>query len=131
MEIKNILPICNRDDYQLDSFLSFLKAIKFQYRVPTIHIAGTNGKGSICAYLSQILIESGYKTGQFTSPYVYEFSERIRINNEMISTQDLKEVTLRVKEAADKFAQDDHPTEFELMTAVAFTYFASLVISAC
>ena len=90
-----------------------------------LHVAGTNGKGSTCAYLSQILIESGYKTGQFTSPYIYEFSERIRINNEMISDKDLTEITLRVKEAADKFAEDDHPTEFELMTAVAFTYFDS------
>ena len=96
-----------------------------QKKLRFIHVAGTNGKGSTCAYLSQILIESGYKTGQFTSPYVYEFSERIRINNEMISDNDLKEVTLRVKEAADKFAEDDHPTEFELMTAVAFVYFAS------
>ncbi|MDO5427211.1 MAG: bifunctional folylpolyglutamate synthase/dihydrofolate synthase, partial [Coriobacteriia bacterium] len=68
-----------------------------------LHVAGTNGKGSTCAYLSQILIESGYKTGQFTSPYIYEFSERIRINNEMISDKDLTEITLRVKEAADKF----------------------------
>ena len=90
-----------------------------------LHVAGTNGKGSTCAYFSQILIESGYKTGQFTSPYIYEFSERIRINNEKISDKDLTEITLRVKEAADKFAEDDHPTEFELMTAVAFTYFAS------
>lgn len=90
-----------------------------------LHVAGTNGKGSTCAYLSQILIESGYKTGQFTSPYIYEFSERIRINNKMISDKDLEDSTLRVKEAADKFAEDDHPTEFELMTAVAFTYFAS------
>lgn len=96
-----------------------------QKKLRFVHVAGTNGKGSTCAYISQILIESGYKTGQFTSPYVYEFSERIRINNEMISYQDLKEVTLRVRDAANKFAEDNHPTEFELMTAVAFTYFAS------
>ena len=89
-----------------------------------IHVAGTNGKGSTCAYISQILIESGYKTGQFTSPYIYEFAERIRINNDHISSEDLKNVTLKVKDAAEQFAEDDHPTEFELMTAVAFTYFA-------
>ena len=96
-----------------------------QKKLCFIHVAGTNGKGSTCAYLSQILIESGYKTGQFTSPYVYEFSERIRINNEMISDENLTNITLQVREAADNFAEDDHPTEFELMTAVAFTYFAS------
>lgn len=96
-----------------------------QKKLQFIHVAGTNGKGSTCAYLSQILIESGYKTGQFTSPYIYEFSERIRINNKMISDKELADVTLRVKEAADKFDEDDHPTEFELMTAVAFLYFAN------
>lgn len=96
-----------------------------QKKLRFVHVAGTNGKGSTCAYFSQILIESGYKTGQFTSPYIYAFSERIRINNKMISDKDLEDVTLRVKNEADKFAEDDHPTEFELMTAVAFTYFAS------
>lgn len=96
-----------------------------QKKLRFVHVAGTNGKGSTCAYLSQILIECGYKTGQFTSPYIYEFSERIRINNKMISDEELADVTLRVKEAADKFDEGDHPTEFELMTAVAFVYFAS------
>lgn len=95
-----------------------------QKKLRFLHVAGTNGKGSTCAYISQILIESGYKTGQFTSPYVYEFSERIRINNKMISNGDLKKVTLQVREAANKFEEGNHPTEFELMTAVAFLYFA-------
>ncbi len=88
-----------------------------------IHVAGTNGKGSTCAYISQILIEAGYITGQFCSPYIYEFSERIRINNKNISDDDLREVCLKVKEQADKFPENDHPTEFELMTAIAFLYF--------
>lgn len=90
-----------------------------------IHVAGTNGKGSTVAYISQILIESGYKTGQFTSPYIYEFAERIRINNIQISDTALADVTLQVREAANKFAEENHPTEFELMTAVAFLFFAS------
>ena len=95
-----------------------------QKQLQFVHVAGTNGKGSTCAYISQILIESGYKTGQFTSPYIYEFAERIRINNIQISDIALTEITLQVKEAANKFAEGDHPTEFELMTAVAFLYFA-------
>lgn len=94
-----------------------------QKQLKFVHVAGTNGKGSTCAYISQILIESGYTTGQFTSPYIYEFSERIRVNNKQISKSDLKKITLQVKEQAEKFAEDDHPTEFELMTAVAFLYF--------
>lgn len=95
-----------------------------QKQLKFIHVAGTNGKGSTVAYISQILIESGYKTGQFTSPYIYEFAERIRINNEMISDDNLKQVTLKVRAVANEFAEDNHPTEFELMTAVAFVYFA-------
>ncbi|MEG1518011.1 MAG: folylpolyglutamate synthase/dihydrofolate synthase family protein [Raoultibacter sp.] len=87
-----------------------------------VHVAGTNGKGSTCAFLAQILQEAGYKTGLFTSPYIIEFEERIRIDGVNISTVDLTEVTLSVKQAAD--AMEDHPTEFELMTAVALLYFA-------
>ena len=87
-----------------------------------VHVAGTNGKGSTCSFISSILKESGYKVGLFTSPYIERFEERIRINGENISLQRLSEVTLRVKDAAEVMAS--HPTEFELMTAVAFTYFA-------
>lgn len=87
-----------------------------------VHVAGTNGKGSTCSFISSILEESGYKVGLFTSPYIERFEERIRINGENISLQRLSEVTLKVKDAAEAMAS--HPTEFELMTAVAFTYFA-------
>ena len=84
-----------------------------------VHVAGTNGKGSTCSFVSSILEESGYKVGLFTSPYIERFEERIRINGENISLQRLSEVTLKVKDAAEAMAS--HPTEFELMTAVAFT----------
>ena len=87
-----------------------------------VHVAGTNGKGSTCSFVSSILEESGYKVGLFTSPYIERFEERIRINGENISLQRLSEVTLKVKDAAEAMAS--HTTEFELMTAVAFTYFA-------
>lgn len=87
-----------------------------------VHVAGTNGKGSTCAFLASILQEAGYKTGLFTSPYIIEFSDRIRVDGRNIPPRDLLEVTLAVREVAE--AMPDHPTEFELMTAVAFTYFA-------
>ena len=87
-----------------------------------VHVAGTNGKGSTCAFTSRILQEAGYKVGLFTSPYIERFEERIRVNGENIPLQRLCEVTLKVKDAAE--AMSSHPTEFELMTAVAFTYFA-------
>lgn len=87
-----------------------------------IHVAGTNGKGSFCSMLSSVLLRAGYKVGLFTSPYVKCFNERMQINGEMISEDDLARVTSRVRPAAESMAQ--HPTEFELITAVAFEYFA-------
>lgn len=87
-----------------------------------VHVAGTNGKGSTCAFMASILQKAGYKVGLFTSPYIEFFEERIRINGKPISSSDLCAVTLQVREAAE--AMEEHPTEFELMTAVAFLYFA-------
>ncbi|MDO4400604.1 MAG: cyanophycin synthetase [Coriobacteriia bacterium] len=93
-----------------------------QDRLRVVHVAGTNGKGSTCAFLASILQEAGYKVGLFTSPYIIEFADRIRVNGQNIPADDLLDVTLAVREVAE--AMPDHPTEFELMTAVAFTYFA-------
>lgn len=87
-----------------------------------IHVAGTNGKGSFCSMTASILTKCGYKVGLFTSPYVRYFNERIQINGEMISDNALGEITEYVKSFADKM--DDTPTEFELLTAIAFEYFA-------
>ena len=92
------------------------KSLKF------IHVAGTNGKGSFCAMLSSVLKKAGYKVGTFTSPYVKEFNERMAINGEMISNDELASLTEKIKPIADKMTEK--PTEFELITAVALEYFA-------
>ena len=91
-----------------------------------VHVAGTNGKGSTCAFLSSILAASGYKTGLFTSPYIETFYERIRVNGENISDDELTWATLQVRAAAEVMEAEggEHPTEFELMTAVALVHFA-------
>lgn len=86
-----------------------------------IHVAGTNGKGSVCAMLSSVLTEAGYKTGRYTSPYIERFNERICIDGEPISDDELAVLTGYVAEFAEKMS--DHPTEFELITAVGFEYF--------
>lgn len=86
-----------------------------------IHITGTNGKGSTAAFLSSVLIESGYKVGLFTSPYVEVFNERMQINNENIPDEELAEVTTYIRPFAD--SMEDHPTEFELNTAICMVYF--------
>ncbi len=86
-----------------------------------IHVAGTNGKGSVCAQLASVLTAAGYKTGLFTSPFVSFFEERIEIDGEPIPGDALGRVTERVRSAAEKMS--DPPTEFELLTAVGFEYF--------
>ena len=86
-----------------------------------VHVAGTNGKGSFCSMLSSILHKSGYKVGLYTSPYVRFFNERMCIDGESISNAELSEITAYVRPIADSMR--DRPTEFELITAIAFEYF--------
>ncbi|MBQ9458437.1 MAG: bifunctional folylpolyglutamate synthase/dihydrofolate synthase [Oscillospiraceae bacterium] len=87
-----------------------------------IHVAGSNGKGSTCAMLDAILRAAGYRTGLYTSPYIQDFCERIRVDGENIPGEALAAVTERVRAAAE--AMDDHPSQFELVTAAAMVYFA-------
>ncbi|MDW7676722.1 MAG: folylpolyglutamate synthase/dihydrofolate synthase family protein [Bacillota bacterium] len=91
-----------------------------------IHVAGTNGKGSVCSMLQSILTAAGYKTGLYTSPYIQRFNERIRIGEEMIPDDDLAMMTAEVKVAVDAMLSEGltHPTEFEVVTAIGFLYFA-------
>ena len=87
-----------------------------------VHVAGTNGKGSICAYLASVLKKAGYKTGLFTSPYIARFNERMKINGREIGDEELAGIVEQVKPVAD--AMEDHPTEFEMMAAAAFLWFS-------
>ena len=87
----------------------------------TIHIAGTNGKGSTSHMLAAILQEAGYKTGLYTSPHIKDFRERIRVNGNMISEQFVIDFVVRTQEISDKV----HPSFFELTVAMAFDYFAA------
>ncbi|MBR0309152.1 MAG: bifunctional folylpolyglutamate synthase/dihydrofolate synthase, partial [Mogibacterium sp.] len=86
-----------------------------------VHIAGTNGKGSTSAMITSILTASGYRVGMYPSPFIETFNERIQINGEMISDDDLCELTEIVKAAGD--AMEDHPTHFEIITAIGMLYF--------
>ena len=90
-----------------------------------IHIAGTNGKGSTTVMLSNILKHTGYKTGIFISPYITDFRERIQINGEMISKSVFTQIVETVKEQVDIMsAQNEYPTFFEVVTAIALCYFS-------
>ncbi|MBO5767990.1 MAG: bifunctional folylpolyglutamate synthase/dihydrofolate synthase, partial [Clostridia bacterium] len=86
-----------------------------------IHVAGTNGKGSTCAMLDSVLRRAGYKVGLYTSPYIVRFNERMCINGEPISDSELAELVETIKPIAD--TMEDKPTEFEIITALAFLYY--------
>lgn len=92
---------------------------------PTIHVGGTNGKGSTLSYLSHILDKAGYKVGSFVSPYIININERFQINHEMISDEDFIKYANIIYDFYHTFGEEthDHLTFFELMTLMGFLYF--------
>lgn len=97
-----------------------------QENLKVIHIAGTNGKGSTAAMLATVLKTAGYKTGMYTSPFIYDFCERIQVDGELIPKQDLVELVEKVKPFVDKLEEKgEHLAEFEFITALGFLWFAS------
>ena len=93
-----------------------------QRQVPILHVAGSNGKGSVCAYLSSVLTEAGYRVGRYTSPHLMNWCERISINEQDIPVVELEDLLHQVIEAIDP--QYSSPTQFEVITAAAWLYFA-------
>lgn len=91
-----------------------------------VHIAGTNGKGSTLTFLRNILEQSGYKVGTFTSPYIEAFNERISVNGVPIKDEEIIVLCDRIKPLADELALTEmgHPSEFEIITVMMFLYFA-------
>ncbi len=114
-----IKPGLERIDKLLNLTSNPQKNLKF------IHVAGTNGKGSVCSMISKILASSGYKTGLFISPEVVNFRERIQLNNKMISEKELVDTFNEIEPYLDKLdSKAEYLTEFELVTALAFVYFS-------
>ena len=93
-----------------------------QRKLKFVHVAGSNGKGSICAMLESVLRQAGYRTGLYISPYLQDFCERMQINGRSIPGRALGRITERVKAAAE--GMEDHPSQFELATAAAMVWFA-------
>lgn len=92
-----------------------------QDRLNFIHVAGTNGKGSVCRMTAEILTRAGYQTGMFTSPVISDYREQFQVNGELISKTDFSRLAQSVKQACEQM--DDPPSEFEKAVALAFLYF--------
>ena len=110
---------CRTGDYQRENFDNFLSKVKFSYNVPSIHIAGTNGKGSVATYIANMYRACGYKVGLFTSPFFDEPNEMISINGKNISDEDFLAVINKYKK---EIAKCDL-SAFEIQAFVAFNYF--------
>lgn len=93
-----------------------------QEQVPIIHVGGTNGKGSVCAYLASILTEAGYRVGRYTSPHLVDWTERIQLNEQAIASSTLEEILREIQANIDP--ESESPTQFEVITAAAWLYFA-------
>ncbi len=112
---KGSIPGLGRTQTLLEKMGNPEKKLKF------VHIAGTNGKGSTAAMTASILQKAGYRTGLYTSPYIYRFNERMQVNGEQIADEELCQITEFVKPLAD--SMEESPTEFELVSCIAFEYF--------
>ena len=120
MNVKEYLLSRKRDTYQRDEFDLFLKKTHFNYAIPSIHVAGSNGKGSTSTYLSYIYSSQGYKVGLYTSPYNVSPSEMMKINNQPIDEVKLEKYLVDNKKDFEKYGL----SEFEIETFIALKYFS-------
>ena len=112
---KGSIPGLGRTNTLLEKMGNPHKALKY------VHIAGTNGKGSTAAMTASILRKAGYRTGLYTSPYIYQFGERMQVDGQLISDEELVDIVEYVKPLAD--SMEETPTEFELVSCIAFEHF--------
>ena len=112
--------------YGLERMQQFANAIQNPERTfPSIHVAGTNGKGSVCAMLESVYRSNGYKTGLFTSPHLIQLNERIQINRIPISDKDLSSSAIALSTRCnEQFDPENYPSFFEFIAAIALKHFA-------
>lgn len=115
--------------YGIDRMRLLVEALGHPERAfPVIHVAGTNGKGSVCAMLEAIYRENGYRVGFFSSPHLVHLGERVQVDRQMLTPPEIARYTARLQPVAAKLAQSDpdlHPTFFEFIAAMAFLRFAA------
>ena len=123
MDYENAIKLLtSKDNFYIDLSLNRIKKALERLNNPQdtlkyIHVAGTNGKGSVCAMLESILREAGFKTGLYTSPHIWEYTERIKVNGNDISKERFAQYTEKI------CSLGIHLTEFEILTVIAFLYF--------
>ena len=123
MDYENAIKLLtSKDNFYIDLSLNRIKKALERLNNPQdtlkcIHVAGTNGKGSVCAMLESILREAGFKTGLYTSPHIWEYTERIKVNGNDISKERFAQYTEKI------CSLGVHLTEFEILTIIAFLYF--------
>ena len=119
MDLKEYFESVERDDYQRENFDDFLKKVNFKYDVPSVHIAGSNGKGTTANYLANIYRAHGLKVGLFTSPYLNKVNEMININGKDISDEEFISAIKENEKLFDKYSL----SPFEIQTYIALNYF--------
>jgi dihydrofolate synthase / folylpolyglutamate synthase len=117
-----IRPGLERIEALLENFKRPERRLKF------IHVAGTNGKGSVCSYLTHVLLKSGYDVGTFTSPYITKFTNRMQYNGEDIPEETLLDLANQVRPFVEQMAETElgSPTMFEVTTLIAILYYATV-----
>ncbi|MFA6852137.1 MAG: cyanophycin synthetase [Bacilli bacterium] len=119
--IDQIISSRNTGDYQRDNFDRFLSKISFHYGIPSIHVAGTNGKGSTACYIASIYRQAGYKVGLFISPSLKEINEMITINGEAINDEEIEDIINMYRRNIIHYDL----SAFEVETLIALTYFSN------
>ena len=117
--LKEYFESVDRGDYQRENFDDFLKKVSFSYKVPSIHIAGSNGKGTTANYLANIYRAHGLNVGLFTSPYLDHINEMISINGQNITDEEMITVIEENEKLFNKFSL----SAFEIQTYIALNYF--------
>ena len=127
-EAMEYIEVCNTlgSILGLESMERLMEALQNpQKELTFIHVAGTNGKGSVSSFIANVLKNAGYRVGRYISPTIFTYRERFQINDKMISKKELGELMEQLKEACDQVVADGHPhpTSFEIETALSFLYF--------
>lgn len=117
--IKKYFEDRKKDEYQRENYDAFLRKVKFNFNIPSIHIAGSNGKGQTANYIASIYNQVGYNVGLFTSPYYSSVCESIKVNNNQIKEEEMIDIINQYSKLIDKYEL----SEFEILTFVSFEYF--------